>query len=109
LLDKLYNLYDKVKHNISQWKEITWVDIKANIEEMSGKIEDFAKDCAKLPKTLRAWDAYKELKQEIDDMTDIIPLVEALAKESIRNRHWEAVIELTHEDIPYQSETFNLS
>lgn len=41
-------------------------------------------------------------------MTEIIPLVEALAKPSIRPRHWEQLIELTKEDIPYQSETFTL-
>jgi hypothetical protein len=30
----------------------------------------------KLPGVLKNWDAYKELKQEIDDMTEILPLVE---------------------------------
>jgi len=58
---------------------------------------------------LKSWSAYKELKQEIDDMTEIIPLVEALAKPSIRPRHWEEVIEMTKEEIPYASETFTLS
>lgn len=55
----------------------------------------------RLPGILKSWDAYKELKQEIDDMTEILPLVEQLAKPSIRNRHWEQIIELTNEDIPY--------
>lgn len=63
----------------------------------------------KLPGVLKTWDAYKELKQEIDDMTEILPLVEALAKPSIRPRHWDEVISLTKEDIPYTSETFTLS
>jgi dynein heavy chain, axonemal len=58
---------------------------------------------------LKTWDAYKELKQEIDDMTEILPLVESLAKPSIRPRHWNEVIALTKEDIPYTSETFSLS
>jgi len=42
-------------------------------------------------------------------MAEIIPLVEALAKPSIRPRHWEEVIEMTKEEIPYQSETFTLA
>ena len=42
-------------------------------------------------------------------MTEILPLVEALAKPSIRPRHWDEVISLTKEDIPYTSETFSLS
>jgi hypothetical protein len=42
-------------------------------------------------------------------MTDIIPLVQALAKSSIRPRHWDEIIEMTKEEIPYDSETFTLS
>ncbi len=68
---------------------------------MTEQIEVFGRDCQKLPGVLKTWDAYKELKQEIDDMTEILPLVEALAKPSIRPRHWDEVISLTKEDIPY--------
>jgi len=59
---------------------------------MNEQIEVFGRDCVKLPGVLKGWDAYKELKQEIDDMTDIVPLVWALAKPSIRPRHWEEII-----------------
>ena len=76
---------------------------------MAEQIEIFDRDCKKLPGVLKGWDAYKELTQEIEDMAEIIPLVEALAKPSIRPRHWEEVIEMTKEEIPYQSETFTLA
>lgn len=76
---------------------------------MMEQIENFGRDCFRLPGVLKNWDAYKELKQEIDDMTEILPLVEALAKPSIRPRHWDEIIAMTKEEIPYQSETFSLS
>ena len=76
---------------------------------MSDQTDTFGKDCQKLPKSLRTWDAYKELKQQIEDFSEIIPLVEALAKPSIRPRHWEQIIEMTKEDIPFDSEQFILS
>jgi len=41
-------------------------------------------------------------------MTEILPLVESLAKHSIRPRDWDEVIALTKEDIPYASESFTL-
>ena len=41
-------------------------------------------------------------------MTEILPLVASLGKPSIRNRHWDDVIELVKQEIPYQSETFTL-
>jgi len=109
LLDKLYNLYSKVKDTIGKWKDITWNEIKDEIKNMTDIIEVFIRDCARLPGVLKSWDAYKELKQEIEDMNEIIPLVDALAKPSIRSRHWEEVIEMTKEPIPYDSETFTLS
>ena len=42
-------------------------------------------------------------------MTEILPLVEALAKPSIRPRHWDEIIGMTKEEIPYASESFTLS
>jgi len=92
LLDKLYNLYSKVKDTLAKWKEIPWSEIEIEIDKMNEQIEVFGKDCVKLPGVLKGWDAYKELKQEIDDMTEIIPLVWALAKPSIRPRHWDEII-----------------
>lgn len=108
LLDKLYNLYSKVKDTIGKWKDIGWAEIQDEIEKMTEQIETFGRDCTKLPGVLKSWDAFKELRTEIDNMTEIIPLVEALAKPTIRPRHWEEIIEMCKVDIPFESEGFNL-
>jgi len=71
---------------------------------MMDQIEIYQKDCTRLPGKLRTWDAYKELKQEIEDMSEILPLIQALAKPSIRPRHWVTVCEITKEEIPYESD-----
>jgi len=109
LLDKLYNLYSKVKDTIQKWKDILWIDIESEIAKMTEQIEIFGRDCAKLPGILKSWDAYKELKTEIENMTEIIPLVEAFAKPSIRQRHWDEIIEISKFDIPYSEDGFMLS
>jgi len=41
-------------------------------------------------------------------MIELLPLVEGLAKDSIRDRHWEILIDLTKHDIPYNQENFTL-
>jgi len=84
------------------------MEIEEEMAKMVEQTDVFSRDCTKLPGQLKQWDAYKELKQEIDDMTEILPLVEALAKPSIRPRHWEEIIEMTKEEIPYDDETFTL-
>jgi dynein heavy chain len=109
LLEKLYNLYQKVKDTIGKWHEISWMEIKEEIEKMTETIETFSKDCTKLPASTKKYDAFRELKTEIDNMSEIIPLVDALAKPSIRPRHWEEIITMTNSDIPYESDTFTLA
>mmetsp|Transcript_1718 Transcript_1718/g.2592 ORF Transcript_1718/g.2592 Transcript_1718/m.2592 type:complete len:385 (+) Transcript_1718:1-1155(+) len=44
-----------------------------------------------MPGKLRDWDAYKDLKQQIDEFTVVLPLLQALAKPSIVQRHWTEV------------------
>jgi dynein heavy chain len=71
-------------------------------------VDGYSKDCLRLPGQLKKWLTYTKLKTEIDDMIELLPLVEGLAKDSIRPRHWEEVIELTGTQIPFESETFVL-
>lgn len=101
-------MYSKVKDTIQKWKDILWSDIESEIAKMTEQIEVFGRDCAKLPGVLKTWDAYKELKTEIENMTEIIPLVEAFAKPSIRPRHWDEIIEISKFDIPYTDDGFQL-
>jgi dynein heavy chain len=42
-------------------------------------------------------------------METILPLVEQLGHEAIKDRHWLQLQELTGKEIPYDSETFTLS
>ena len=65
-------------------------------------VEGFGRDWGRLPGVLKGWDAYKELKLEVDNMAKFLPLVKELSKESINNGHWEEIIKLTQKDIPYK-------
>jgi dynein heavy chain len=57
--------------------------------------------CLKLPKDLKAWPAYLVLKQEIDNLKDVLPLIIDLKKPSIKDRHWDRVIEVTGKKLNY--------
>lgn len=118
LLDKLYSLYSKVKDTITKWKDVPWTEIaeesllpdqtQTQLAKMIDQTDSFGRDCTKLPGPLKQWDAYKELKQEIDDMVTILPIIQQLANPSIRPRHWDEIIEMTKCEIPYEDETFLL-
>jgi len=75
---------------------------------MLEQAENFQRDCLRLPGQLKKWLTYTKLKDEVEDMIEVLPLVEGLAKDSIRDRHWEDVMELAKHDIPYNQENFSL-
>jgi dynein heavy chain len=44
--------------------------------------------CARLPRDLKEWTAYKELKLSIENLKDVLPMIIDLKKPSIMPRHW---------------------
>ena len=94
-LKKLYNLYCEVINSINQFQELNWKE-EVTTEKLS-QMEEAAKRykdlCAGLPKDLREWQAYKELKNSIENLLAILPVIQILKKDSIKDRHWEALNE----------------
>ena len=66
-----------------------WSELPNEIDKMTQQIEQFGNECTRLPKQLKGWAAYQELKQKIDDFTQVLPLVQELCKPSVRPRHWD--------------------
>ena len=86
-----------------------WTEVLDEIDKMKEQIETFSRDCQRLPGDAKKFNAYTELRKKIDDMEELLPLIECLAHESIRDRHWEEIIELAGVNIPYQTpEAFQL-
>ena len=110
LLSRLYNLYSQVLETINGWQDIMWTDLPNEIDSMTQAIEQFGNECMRLPAQLKSWPAYQELKQKIDDFTQVLPLVQELCKPSVRPRHWDQLIEITGHDLPYRTpENFSLN
>eukprot|EP00439_Symbiodinium_sp_Y106_P035759 s4648_g4.t1 len=79
-LSQLYDLYVAVLETIKDWRDYLWCDVGENMEEMQKKIDNFAGRCKKMPKQLREWPAYNELKKEIEDFQGVLPLLLELGK-----------------------------
>jgi len=107
-LATLYDLYVAVLETIKEWKDYLWLDVPEHMETMSKTIENFAGRCKKMPKQLRDWPAYHELKKEIEDFQEVLPLLTELSKPSIMPRHWQQVMEISGKELPIESENFKL-
>ena len=64
--------------------------------------------CRKLPKALKEWQAYEDLRQTIDDFNETCPLLELMANKSMKLRHWESISKITGHTFDVESESFLL-
>uniref|UniRef100_A0A667G8R3 Dynein axonemal heavy chain 8 n=1 Tax=Lynx canadensis TaxID=61383 RepID=A0A667G8R3_LYNCA len=106
LLQKLYGLYDTVMSNISGYYEILWGDV--DIEKINAELQEFQNRCRKLPKGLKDWQAFLDLKKRIDDFSESCPLLEMMTNKAMKQRHWDRISELTGTPFDVESDSFCL-
>ena len=64
--------------------------------------------CRKLPKGLKEWQAFNDLKNKIDDFNETCPLLELMSNKAMKDRHWERIATLTGHTFNIHSENFLL-
>uniref|UniRef100_A0AAV2K4G4 AAA+ ATPase domain-containing protein n=2 Tax=Knipowitschia caucasica TaxID=637954 RepID=A0AAV2K4G4_KNICA len=94
--------YDLVRRQ----PDIPWTNV--DIEKINSELLDFQNRCRKLPKGLRDWQAYLDLKKTIDDFNESCPLLEMMANKSMMTRHWDRIATLTNHPFPVESDDFAL-
>ena len=87
-LGELYDLYVQVLDTVRAWKDELWTAVPGKLDSIRSQVESMSLRCRKLPKELRDLQAFRELKSEIDEFSQVIPLLVELGKPSIMPRHW---------------------
>ena len=106
LLQKLYGLYNIVMDSIDGYYDIPWSEV--DIEKINNELMDFQNKCRKLPKALKEWQAFNDLKTKIDDFNETCPLLERMLDRSMKERHWKRIEEVTKWKFEVESEGFLL-
>ncbi|KAF0871450.1 DYH5 protein, partial [Crocuta crocuta] len=106
LLQKIYTLYNSVIETVNSYHEMLWSEV--NIEKINGELSEFQSRCRKLPRALKDWQAFLDLKRTIDDFSECCPLLEHMASKAMMNRHWERIAALTGHNLDVGNETFKL-
>ncbi|GFR77163.1 dynein heavy chain 8, axonemal, partial [Elysia marginata] len=89
LLQKLYGLYSSVMTIINGYNELSWSDV--DCEKINAELVELQNRCKRLPKGLKDWSAYNELKKKIDDFNETVPLLELMANKAMQGRHWQRI------------------
>lgn len=83
-----------------------WVDV--NIEKINAELSEFQNKCRRLPKGLKDWKAYEDLKKKIDDFNECCPLLELMTNKAMKKRHWDRISEVTKHPIDIENEDLKL-
>nr|CAI5817756.1 unnamed protein product [Callosobruchus analis] len=106
LLNKLYGLYLAVNHSIDGYFDLLWSDV--DTEVIFAELQEFQNRCRKLPKGMKDWPAFLDLKKKIDDFSETCPLLELMANKAMKDRHWKRLSNLTGYAFDVESPTFTL-
>ncbi|TSL82498.1 Dynein heavy chain 5, axonemal [Bagarius yarrelli] len=106
LLQKLYGLYSNVSDTINGYHDILWADV--HIERITNELLDFQARCRKLPRALKEWKAFLDLKKSIDEFSECCPLLELMADRAMMTRHWKRITELTGHTFEVEADSFKL-
>ena len=106
LLQKLYNLYNTVMDSVDGYYDVLWSEV--DTEKINLELLDFQTKCRKLPKALKEYSAFNDLKKKIDDFSETCPLLEMMANPAMKERHWERLEEITGHKFDVESESFQL-
>ncbi|XP_008301685.1 dynein heavy chain 5, axonemal, partial [Stegastes partitus] len=106
LLQKLYGLYNNVIETVNGYYDILWADI--HIEKINNELLDFQTRCRKLPRGLKEWQAFLDLKKTIDEFSECCPLLELMTNKAMMTRHWKRITEVTGHTFEVESDTFKL-
>lgn len=108
LLDQLYGLYLDVQQSLDAYRGVHWHDVPVRLDTMLDETTSYDLRCKRLPKKLREWKAYTEMRAKLTDLQDLLPLVGELAKPSIKPRHWRELCNVLKTDLPFDKESFQL-
>uniref|UniRef100_A0A8C5C0U0 Dynein, axonemal, heavy chain 5 n=1 Tax=Gadus morhua TaxID=8049 RepID=A0A8C5C0U0_GADMO len=106
LLQKLYGLYNSVIDTVNGYNDVLWADI--HIERINNELLDFQSRCRKLPRALKEWQAFLDLKKTIDEFSECCPLLELMTNRAMMSRHWKRITEVTGHTFEVESDTFKL-
>ena len=64
--------------------------------------------CKRLPKELKTWQAYEDLRKHIDDLSECCPLLTAMKDEAMKKRHWDQICDVCQKILDMENENLKL-
>lgn len=108
LLSQLYTLYTSCTKSVEGYLLLPVRKLNVTLPNVTKELEHFDERIQGLPKLLWKYPAYKEMKETVDNLTSILPLVRMLINPAMRPRHWQEVMVITQTVLEITSPTFSV-
>ena len=103
LLQKLFKIYRNVMKKIEWFKEVDWSEIDAI--QVIQDVQDFQDQSVRLPNVVKERRAFNELKNILNYLGELMPLVIMMKDKSMKARHWEQISETVGSSLNPNDET----
>lgn len=98
LVKQFWDCACMVHSYFGEWNDVVWEDI--NTEEMEDGTKKFKQELRVMAKTIRQeFSAYSGLLQMVNDQLAAVPVVGELRQPCMRDRHWQAIVDITSVEI----------
>ena len=106
LLDQVWGMLDEWNANMEEWKygKFATMDV-TTIEEAAGK---YSKRILRLQKEVKHWKVLDTLKERVEAIKKLMPLIMDLRNPAMRARHWKQLMDEVGKSFDPNSDAFNL-
>jgi dynein heavy chain len=93
LLKNLWDIIGLVKDTFLDWNSTLWD--KIDTDELLMRVKEVQTQVKNLPKGMRGWKLYNWLVDEVKNMSTVLPLINDLHSDTMRDRHWTMLMSTT--------------
>ncbi|KAI0982004.1 hypothetical protein GJ496_010034, partial [Pomphorhynchus laevis] len=92
---QLWDIIDIITSSMAYWRTTTWKDANIEMIEQTLKQKFLLKELRGLSKACGKWDNFIRIESEVKNMLSAIRVISELKTDSMRDRHWNELMEST--------------
>eukprot|EP01084_Bolivina_argentea_P009096 17033_1 len=92
-LKTLWDMISLVQYLFKSWRSTLWNDI--DTENLLSEVNKLSKRINAMDKEIRGWKAFAGLQNEVKRYQTVLPLINLLHSETMKDRHWKQVMKVT--------------
>jgi hypothetical protein len=108
LCSALFGLWEEVAADLKAWRGTPWGGAMDLLGGWNDTIKSAELRVRRLPRQVKSWSAYRQLRLEVQRTSDVLPLLMALAEPYVRPRHWAALSAVVGESFNVGADAFTV-